>query len=113
MKTICPRPPRTATLAFILLIALLAPACLRATKPTLPKIFPAPEQLAPKNKPPLIIIPGILGSELVNQKTQQRLWPELFPDDRDALTLPLDGNGNGGDIVATRVIEEADLGRRH
>jgi pimeloyl-ACP methyl ester carboxylesterase len=111
MKTICPRPPRTATLAFILLIALLAPACLRATKPTLPKIFPAPEQLAPKNKPPLIIIPGILGSELVNQKTQQRLWPELFPDDRDALTLPLDGNGNGGDIVATRVIEEADLGR--
>jgi pimeloyl-ACP methyl ester carboxylesterase len=111
---------RGGCVALVLLVLLANSACLRATKPTLPRIFPAPEQLAPKSKPPLIIIPGILGSELVNQKTQQKVWPELFPKDRDALTLPLEnasyGNGNGnagdaGDIVATRVIEEADLGR--
>lgn len=113
-----PSIPGRARLALtaVLLVTLVTSSCLRATKPTLPKIFPAPAQLAPKNKPPLIIIPGILGSELVNQKTQQRLWPELFPDDRDALALPLEGSRTAdaaaaSDIVATRVIEEADLGR--
>ncbi|MBI1761055.1 MAG: alpha/beta fold hydrolase [Acidobacteria bacterium] len=103
-----------ALLVLLLLFALATSACLKATKPTLPKVFPAPQQLAPKNKPPLIIIPGILGTELVNQKTQQRLWPELFPADRDALLLPIASANlreNRDDIAATRVIEQADLGK--
>ncbi len=105
---------RQTLLCALLLLALAASACLKATKPTLPKVFPAPQQLAPKNKPPLIIIPGILGTELVNQKTKLRLWPELFPDDRDALLLPIASvnlRENRDDIVAARVIEQADLGK--
>lgn len=101
-------------LGLLLLFALTTSACLKATKPTLPKVFPAPQQLAPKNKPPLIIIPGILGTELIHQPTQKRLWPELFPDDRDALLLPIASDNlreNRDDIVATRVIENADLGK--
>ncbi len=109
------QPRRRQTLLYVLLLlALATPACLKATKPTLPKVFPAPQQLAPKNKPPLIIIPGILGTELVNQKTQKRLWPELFPADRDALLLPIASASlreNRDDIVAARVIEQADLGK--
>jgi pimeloyl-ACP methyl ester carboxylesterase len=101
-------------LSVLLLFALTTSACLKATKPTLPKVFPAPQQLAPKNKPPLIIIPGILGTELVHQTTQKRVWPELFPDDRDALLLPIESANlreNQDDIAATRVIENADLGK--
>ena len=101
-------------LGLFLLFALANTACLKATKPTLPKVFPAPQQLAPKNKPPLIIIPGILGTELVNQKTQKHVWPELFPDDRDALSLPITSTNlreNRDEIVAARVIENANLGR--
>lgn len=105
---------RAVLLGLLLLFTLATSACLKATKPTLPKVFPAPQQLAPKNKPPLIIIPGILGTELINRKTQQRVWPELFPDDRDALLLPIDSANlreNRDDIVATQVIENADLGK--
>lgn len=107
------RPSQTL-LGLLLVFALATSACLKATKPTLPKVFPAPQQLAPKNKPPLIIIPGILGTELVNKNTQLRLWPELFPDDRDALLLPIESANlreNRDDIIATRVIENADLGK--
>lgn len=101
-------------MSWLLLFTLTTTACLKATKPTLPKVFPAPQRLAPKNKPPLIIIPGILGTELVHQKTQKRVWPELFPDDRDALLLPIGSANlreNRDDIAATRVIENADLGK--
>jgi pimeloyl-ACP methyl ester carboxylesterase len=111
-----PRQPchSQTLLSLLLLFALMTSACLKATRPTLPKVFPAPQQLAPKNKPPLIIIPGILGTELVNQKTQKRVWPELFPDDRDAMVLPIGSANlreNRDDVVATQVIENADLGK--
>ncbi len=101
-------------LALLLLVALSSVACLKANKPTLPKIFPAPQQVAPKNKPPIIIIPGILGSELVNQRTQKTLWPELFPDDRDALALPIESETlaeNRDELIAPRVLQSANLGR--
>jgi pimeloyl-ACP methyl ester carboxylesterase len=114
MSKFTPSSQRIGLATVLLSLALLSAACLKATKPTLPKIFPAPQQLAPKNKPPVIIIPGILGSELVHQKTQQRLWPELFPDDGDALALPIESETlaeNRDEIIATRVLESADLGR--
>jgi pimeloyl-ACP methyl ester carboxylesterase len=105
---------RACFLALLLLSAVAANACLRATKPALPKVFPTTAALPSKDKPPLILIPGILGSALVNAKTGERLWPELLPQDRDGLLLPIDAEtlaANRDDVVAARVLENADLCR--
>jgi pimeloyl-ACP methyl ester carboxylesterase len=88
-------------------------ACLsKATRPDLPRIFPTLPAAKRTPKPPLILIPGILGSELINGKTGVRLWPELFPKDVAALHLPIatiDFTQNCDDVVAARVIESAQL----
>ncbi len=98
----------------ILLLSLVATsACmLRASKPNLPRIFPPAQAAKLAGKPPIIFIPGITGSELINQKTGEKLWPELFPKDREALSLPITSttlSENHDDIVASAVIESADL----
>ncbi|HEX2491671.1 MAG TPA: hypothetical protein VHR27_19845, partial [Blastocatellia bacterium] len=104
---------RTAIRFQLLLTLLLTNACLlKASKPNLPAIFPSPLVAKQKGKPPIIIIPGITGSELINQKTGEKLWPELFPKDREALALPTTSttiSENRDDVVASRVIESAQL----
>src|SRR5262245_13016774 len=104
---------RTASRFLLLLPFLLATACLlKASKPNLPAIFPPPLVAKQTGKPPIIIIPGIIGSELINQKTGEKLWPELFPKDREALALPITSTNiseNRDDVVASRVIESAQL----
>jgi pimeloyl-ACP methyl ester carboxylesterase len=97
-----------------LLFALVATnACLlKSSKPNLPRIFPSPPLTKRTGKPPIILIPGITGSELVNQKTGEKLWPELFPDDKEALALPISSttiSENNDEVVAARVIESAQL----
>jgi pimeloyl-ACP methyl ester carboxylesterase len=102
---------RLFALALCWLLAAASAACLKTTTPPLPKIFP--EKFAPKGKPPIILIPGILGSELVNPKTNQKVWPDVFPKDRDALMLPIasdDLRQNRDELVAARVMENAELG---
>ena len=61
-------------------------------------------------KPPIIIIPGIMGSVLVNKKTNSEVWPKLNPKDAD-LILPIlpDLKSNRDDVVATEVIGDAKL----
>ena len=104
---------RLILLALLPLFFAANSACLsKASKPNLPQIFPARKSANQAGKPPLIIIPGILGTELVNQKTGERLWPELFPKDRAALHLPIASPNfaeNRDDVVAVRVIESAQL----
>jgi pimeloyl-ACP methyl ester carboxylesterase len=97
-----------------LLFALIATnACLlKSSKPNLPGIFPSSQTTRQTGKPPIIIIPGITGSELVNQKTGVKLWPELFPKDKEALALPISSttlSENNDEVVAARVIESAQL----
>jgi pimeloyl-ACP methyl ester carboxylesterase len=97
----------------LLLIFVSANACLlKASKPDLPRIFPSPPATNQPGKPPLIIIPGITGSELVDRKTGERLWPELFPKNKEALALPIASTtlaDNRDEVVAARVIESAQL----
>src|SRR5262245_44628367 len=86
------RPLRYFRLFRILLpLALIATnACLlRSGKPNLPEIFPAPLVAKQTGKPPIIIIPGITGSELIDRKTGEKLWPDLFPKEKEALALPI------------------------
>jgi pimeloyl-ACP methyl ester carboxylesterase len=98
----------------LLLFAVVATnACLlKASKPNLPAIFPAPIVAKQKGKPPIIIIPGVTGSELVARATGEKLWPELFPKDKEALALPITSttfSENRDDVVASRIIESANL----
>jgi pimeloyl-ACP methyl ester carboxylesterase len=98
-------------LPFVALIATSA-CLLKANKPNLPAIFPAPIVAKHTGKPPIIFIPGVTGSELVDPKTGEKLWPNLFPANKEALALPITSTAlseNRDDIVASRVIESAQL----
>jgi pimeloyl-ACP methyl ester carboxylesterase len=112
--------PRRPVLLFLRLPRILLPlalvvtnACLlKASRPNLPAIFPAPIVAKRTGKPPIIIIPGVTGSELVNRATGERLWPDLFPEDKEAMALPISSttlSENRDDVVASRVIESARL----
>lgn len=45
----------------------------------------------------MIVIPGILGTELVNSETGETVWPSIFRSSNDGLELPL-----GADLAANR-----------
>jgi pimeloyl-ACP methyl ester carboxylesterase len=51
-----------------------------------------------EGKRPVIIIPGVLGSQLVNKKTGEVVWPSIFRSSNDELGLP----------VATNISESKD-----
>ncbi len=107
------RMRRSFPLTLLLLILVSANACLlKPGKPDLGRIFPPPRKTNQTGKPPIIIIPGITGSELVNQKTGEIVWPELFPKDKEALALPIASTNfaeNVDDLTSTRVIESVQL----
>jgi pimeloyl-ACP methyl ester carboxylesterase len=62
-------------------------------------------------KVPIIVIPGMLGSRLVNQKTGEKAWPRAHPEENE-LSLPTspDLKKNRDDVVAVDVVETAKLG---
>src|SRR5262245_12145016 len=106
--------PSTRLLRILLPLALIATnACLlKASRPNLPAIFPAPIVAKRTGKPPIIIIPGVTGSELVNRTTGEKLWPDLFPEDKGALALPITSttlSENRDDVIASKIIESAQL----
>ena len=47
---------------------------------------------APKGKLPVIIIPGLLGSELINKETNETVWFDLARSKDDDLRLPISAN---------------------
>src|SRR5262245_19079189 len=81
-----------------------------ALRPNLPQIYATPA--APgSGKPPVIFIPGMLGSSLVNRRTGKVVWPELRVDG-DEIALPISSPvlaQNTDDVVATEVLEEAKV----
>jgi len=97
----------------LLFFATLASGCLKASKPSLPRIFPPQEARQRAGKNPVIVIPGILGSRLVNRRGEQ-VWPSLFLSHDDTLALPtLSPNlaENTDDLTATEILETARLAR--
>jgi hypothetical protein len=71
-------------LAIVLIFAQFAPAQNTETKPT-----PTP---AKTGKMPVIIIPGLIGSELVNRETGEDVWFHLQRAKKDDLRLPISAN---------------------
>jgi hypothetical protein len=64
-----------------------------------------------RGKRPVIVIPGILGSRIVNRRTGEVVWPSVFRSDVDGLSLPTkpDLAANRDELVAARIVEGARL----
>ena len=69
------------------------------------------EQATGKN--PIIIIPGITGSELVNKTTGRTAWFRRSRPDDDDVRLPMSANltANKDDLIAGDIIREVRLSR--
>ena len=68
-----------------------------------PVIVPQPKQLG---KSPIIVIPGLIGSELVNKTTQETVWFNLSRSKTDDLRLPISTNlaANKDDLIAGDIL---------
>jgi pimeloyl-ACP methyl ester carboxylesterase len=105
---------QTTTLLLALLISssLLSCGCISAKRtPNLDRIFA--QARASTGKRPIIVIPGVLGSELINSKTGETVWPSAFRSSDDGSTLPLspDLASNRDNLVPGKIIETVRLAR--
>ncbi|HEX9919324.1 MAG TPA: hypothetical protein VGA87_09165 [Pyrinomonadaceae bacterium] len=92
-------------------LATASAGCGARRTPDLERIF-APAR-ARKDKTPVIVIPGILGSQLMNRRTREVVWPSAFRSSTDGLSLPTspDLASNRDELVAERIVETAKLAR--
>jgi pimeloyl-ACP methyl ester carboxylesterase len=91
-------------LLFVVLIFLFSQNIFAQTAAT-----PAPTPAAPPaNKRPIIFIPGILGSRLINSLTKENVWVKITRSKDDDLRLPISPNlaANRDKLVATEVIDK-------
>ncbi|HEV2704643.1 MAG TPA: hypothetical protein VGV59_01885 [Pyrinomonadaceae bacterium] len=92
-----------------LLVALATAGCGARRTPDLARIFaPARERTG---KRPVIVIPGILGSRLVNRNTGEVVWPSAIRSSVDGLSLPVSPelSANRDDLVPSRIVDTARL----
>ncbi len=97
---------------FIVLIALslVSSACISARRtPNLEHIFASARTRTGKR--PVIVIPGILGTELINSKTGEKVWPSAFRTSQEGLPISPDLSANRDDLVAGKIIETVKLAR--
>ncbi|HEX8845192.1 MAG TPA: hypothetical protein VF791_11140 [Pyrinomonadaceae bacterium] len=99
-------------LSLLLIFAPLLSGCYSARRtPNLERIFAAARER--KGKRPLIVIPGVLGSQLVNYETGEIVWPSAFRSSDDGLSLPVspDLQRNRDNLVARKIVDTARLAR--
>jgi pimeloyl-ACP methyl ester carboxylesterase len=100
-----------AVILLVIAAAVSLTGCRRpALQPNLPQIY-SPPAAPGSGKPPIIFIPGMLGSRLVNRRTAEVVWPDLRVDG-EAIALPISAPvlaQNTDDVVATEVVEEAKV----
>jgi pimeloyl-ACP methyl ester carboxylesterase len=91
--------------------SILFAGCGARRTPNLGRIFESARGRTGKR--PLIVIPGILGSRIVNSRTGEVVWPSVFRSDVDGLSLPAtpDLEANRDELVAARIVETAKLAR--
>ena len=59
----------------------------------------------------MIVIPGILGSELINPKTGETVWPSAFRTSQEGLPISPNLAANRDDLVPGKIIETVKLAR--
>ncbi len=79
--------------------------------PNLERIFAATK--TQKGKRPVIIIPGILGSELENPETKESVWVNLSLPKSDGLSLPIspDLSKNRDSLTVKGIVKKVNLSR--
>jgi len=68
-------------------------------------------KMTPKGRLPVIIIPGLIGSELVNKETDEKVWFKLERSSDDDLRLPLspDLKANRDKLVPRDILRKVQL----
>lgn len=102
-----PSPPRVKSrnlLLVLVTLSLVSSACISARRtPNLEHIFAAARTRTGKR--PVIVIPGILGSELINSKTGQTIWPSAFRSSNEGLPINPNLETNRDDLVPGKILE--------
>lgn len=94
----------------LIALALVSSACISARRtPNLEHIFASAR--ARTGKRPVIVIPGILGTELINSKTGEKVWPSAFRTSQEGLPISADLDANRDDLVPGKIIETVKLAR--
>jgi pimeloyl-ACP methyl ester carboxylesterase len=107
-------PPRSENsrylLSCLLLLSLVATGCISARRtPNLEHIFAAARSSTGKR--PVIVIPGILGSELINSKTAEKVWPSAFRTSEEGLPISPNLEANRDDLIPGKIVETVRLAR--
>lgn len=91
-------------------LSLVSTACISARRtPNLEHIFASARTRTGKR--PVIVIPGILGSELINSKTGQTIWPSALRTSNDGLPISPNLEANRDDLVPGKILETVRLAR--
>jgi pimeloyl-ACP methyl ester carboxylesterase len=94
----------------LIVVSLVSSACISARRtPNLENIFATAR--ARTGKRPVIVIPGILGTELINSKTHETVWPSAFRTEQEGLPISPDLASNRDDLVPGKIIETVRLAR--
>jgi pimeloyl-ACP methyl ester carboxylesterase len=98
-------------LIFVLIaVSLVSSGCISARRtPNLEHIFATVR--ARTGKRPVIVIPGILGTELMNPKTGEIVWPSAFRTSQEGLPISPDLTANRDDLIPGKIIETVKLAR--
>ena len=91
-------------------LSLVSTACISARRtPNLEHIFASAR--ARSGKRPVIVIPGILGTELINPKTGETVWPSAFRTSQEGLPISVNLEANHDDLVPGKILETVKLAR--
>ena len=94
----------------VLLLSVATSGCISARKtPDLEQIFATAR--ASTGKRPVVVIPGILGSELINPKTGEKVWPSAFRTSQEGLPISPNLEANRDDLIPGRIVETAKLAK--
>jgi pimeloyl-ACP methyl ester carboxylesterase len=105
------RQTNTRYLALVLVaLSFVSSACISARRtPDLEQIFASARTRTGKR--PVIVIPGILGTELINSKTGETVWPSAFRTPNDVLPINPNLEANRDDLVPGKILETVRLAR--
>ena len=105
-----PLPHSRYLISTLILVALVSSGCISARRtPNLENIFATARSRTGKR--PVIVIPGILGSELINSKTGETVWPSAFRTSQEGLPISPNLAANHDDLVPGKIIETVRLAR--
>jgi pimeloyl-ACP methyl ester carboxylesterase len=83
--------------------------CISARRtPDLDRIFRETRQRSGKR--PIVVIPGVLGSQLIDSKSGDMVWPSLFRS-ADALPMSPDIAANRDDLIPGKIIETVNFSK--